>query len=183
MVRGVVWSPDGQQIVSTSEDGTVKFWDSSNGTQIGQPCIGHTYYINSLAISLDGFFIATASLDNTVRLWSTKSHKQIGQALEHTTRVSRVAISPNGELLASGDCDGNLQLWSIKNTLSAAFGKDSSYDIYFAHRSKMKLGRKLYAEALLDAEKVQTTSVIFFGICDDVRRLLSSALHLISGTN
>jgi tetratricopeptide (TPR) repeat protein len=154
MVRGVVWSPDSQQIVSTSEDGTVKFWDSSNGTQIGQPCIGHTYYINSLAISLDGFFIATASLDNTVRLWSTKSHKQIGQALEHTTRVSRVAISPNGELLASGDCDGNIQLWFIENTLSAAFGRDSSYDIYFAHRSKMKLGRKLYAEALSDAEKV-----------------------------
>ncbi|KAG2341450.1 WD40 repeat-like protein [Suillus weaverae] len=137
-VQSVVWSPDGQQIVSASHDKTIKFWDLSNGTQIGQPCTGHTDYIKSLAISSDGSFIATASDDNT--------------ALEHTARVRYVAISPSGELLVSGD--GNVQLWSIENTLSAAFGMDSSHDFYFSHRSKVKLGQKLYAEALSDAEKV-----------------------------
>jgi WD40 repeat protein len=150
-VRSVVWTPDGQQLVSASADTTVKFWDSSNGDQIGQPCTGHTSYIRSLAISSDGSFIATASYDMTVRLWSTESYRQIGHPLEHTARVYCVAISLSGELLASGDCDGNLQLWSIENTLSATLGMDSSY---FAHRSKVKLGQNLYAEALSDANKV-----------------------------
>ncbi|KAG1821948.1 WD40-repeat-containing domain protein [Suillus subaureus] len=150
-VQSVVWSPDGQQIVSASYDRTIKFWDSSTRTQIGQPCTGHTSYVHSLAISSDGFFIATASSDNTVRLWNTKPHQQIGQALEHTKRVYCVAISPNGDLLASGDNDGSLQLWSIENTLSAAFEMGSSY---FMRRSKVKLGLKLYVEALSDAEKV-----------------------------
>jgi WD40 repeat protein len=160
-VRGIVWSPDGQQIVSASEDKTIKFWDSSNGFLIGRPCIDvHTDVIYSLAISSDGSFIASASHDKTVRLWSTKSQQQIGHALEHTERVRSVAISPNGELLVSEDFDGNFQLWPVENILSAAFGMDSSYDFYFAHRSKVKLGQDLYVEALADAEKVQMISAI-----------------------
>jgi WD40 repeat protein len=151
LVNAVVWTPDSQQLVSASDNTTIEFWDSSNGTQIGQPCTGHTDKICSLTISSDGSFIATASFDKTVRLWSTKSHQQIGQALEHITRVLCVAISPNGELLASGDNAGNLHIWSIESTLSGVFGMDSSY---FAHRSKVELSQKLYAETLSDADKV-----------------------------
>ncbi|KAG1823960.1 WD40-repeat-containing domain protein [Suillus subaureus] len=152
-VQSIVWLPGGQQIVSASYDETVKFWDSSNGTQIGQPCTGHTFY-PSLAISSDGLFIATASDNNTIQLWSTKLHKQIGQPLKHTVDVCCVAISPNGELLVSGDIDGNLQLWSVENTLSATLGMDSSYESFLAHRSKVKLGQNLYMDALSDADKV-----------------------------
>ncbi|KAG0704011.1 WD40-repeat-containing domain protein [Suillus ampliporus] len=153
-VQSVVWSPDGHQLVSASADKTIKFWNSSNGDQIGQPCIGHTGLINSLAISSDGFFIATASYDKTVRLWSTKTHQEIGSALQHTSRVFCVAISPNGELLVSGDGEGKVLVWSIENALSPAFGSDPSYNSFFVHRSKVKLERNLYPEALSDAEKV-----------------------------
>ncbi|KAG2346375.1 hypothetical protein BDR05DRAFT_878063, partial [Suillus weaverae] len=73
------WSPDGQQIVSAPYGQPVKFWNSStNGDQVGQPCTGHSSYINSLAISSDGCLIATASDDGTMRLWSTETHQQIG---------------------------------------------------------------------------------------------------------
>ncbi|KAG2353418.1 WD40-repeat-containing domain protein [Suillus spraguei] len=150
-IRNIVWTPDGRQLISASDDKKIKFWDSSNGKQIGQPCTDHTFYVSSLAISSDGFFIASASFDCTVRLWNKKSHEKIGQALKHTTCVSSVVISPNGELLVSGDYDGNVHLWSIKNTISAEFSMDASY---FAHRGKAKLGQNLYAEALLDADKV-----------------------------
>jgi len=119
LIRSVVWSPDGQQLVSatsSSEDKTVKFWDSSNGDQIGQLCTGHTRWINWLSISPDGSVMATASSDSTVRLWSNKTHQQIGEA-QHTDMVYCVAISPNGELLVSGDRQGNVWLWSINNIL------------------------------------------------------------------
>ena len=116
-VASVVWSPDGQQLLSASYDKTAKFWDSSTGLQIGQPCTGHTRNIFHVAISVDGSFIATASHDKTVRLWSTETHKQIGRALEHSDRVVCLAISPNGALLINGGEDGKVRLWSIKNTI------------------------------------------------------------------
>jgi WD40 repeat protein len=159
-VTSVVWTPGGTQLISASHDQTIKFWDLSKRTDINPPCTGHTHEINSLAISSDAPFITTISSDKTVRLWNTESHKQIGQPLQHTTHVFSVAISPNGELLLSGDYDGNIQLWSIENILSAILETDSSYYLYLAHRSKVKLGQNLYAEALSDAEKVWTISVV-----------------------
>jgi len=159
-VKSVVWTPDGKQLISASQDQTIKFWNSSKGTPIGQPCTGHTHDVDSLAISSDASFIATVSFDKTVRLWNTESHKQIGRRLKHTTHVSSVAISPNGELLVIGDYDGNILLWSIEKILSATLETDSSYYLYFAHHSKVKLGQNLYEEAFSYAEKVRTISVI-----------------------
>ncbi|KAG2744855.1 WD40 repeat-like protein [Suillus brevipes Sb2] len=104
-------------LVSGSSDNTAKFWNPSNGEQIGQPCIGHTRWITCLAISSDSSFIATASDDITVSLWCTRIHKQIGYALQHAKKVHSVAISPNAELLVSGADDGNLQLWSVRDIL------------------------------------------------------------------
>jgi WD40 repeat protein len=112
-----VWSPDGQQLVSASDDKKVNFWDAHTGHQIGQPCTGHTGWIYSLAISPGGSFIATASDDKTVRLWSTETYQQIAQEVEHTDCVRCVAISPNGALLASGSLDWGVSLWSIETLL------------------------------------------------------------------
>jgi len=123
-VYGIEWSRDGQQLISASNDNTVRFWNSSTGCQVGQPCTGHTHWICSLAIASDGSFIATASYDKTVRVWSTKTHQQIGQPLEHSNAVQCVAISTNGGLLASGAWDGNLYLWSIGNTLQRQDGQE-----------------------------------------------------------
>jgi WD40 repeat protein len=116
-VCGILWSPGGQQLISASHDKTVKFWNSSTGCQIGQPCTGHTDRIRSLAIASDGSFIATASNDKTMRLWSTKTYQQIGQSLEYSSIVECVAMSTGGALLASGGLDGRLCLWSIRNIL------------------------------------------------------------------
>ncbi|KAG1897950.1 uncharacterized protein F5891DRAFT_956243 [Suillus fuscotomentosus] len=147
-VRGIVWSPNGQQLVSISHN-KLQFWNSSNGHQIGQAS-GRKRY-NSLAISSDGSFIATASNDKTVRLWCTKTHQQIGEALDHTVVATCVAISPDAELLVNGGKDGKVQVRLVENVLSTAMQLDSSYDSYFAHWA---LGRNLYRRPLSDAEKV-----------------------------
>ncbi|OJA15422.1 hypothetical protein AZE42_10111 [Rhizopogon vesiculosus] len=127
-VESVVWSPDGQQLVSASCK-TVKFWDTSTGQQIGQPCTGHTAWIRSIAISSDGSFIATASDDRTVRLWSTDTHQQIEQALEISDEVCCVAISPNGALLASDGPGYDVYLWSIADMLKLHHGHESHKEL------------------------------------------------------
>jgi WD40 repeat protein len=124
VIRGIGWSPDSQQLISAARDKTIKFWNSSTGRQIGQPCIGHADSIYSLAIASDGSFIATASEDKTVRLWSTKTYQQIGQPLEHPNAVLCAAISTNGALLASGTWNKSLYLWSIGNMLQQQDGQE-----------------------------------------------------------
>ncbi|KAG2051990.1 WD40 repeat-like protein, partial [Suillus hirtellus] len=70
-IRSVVWSPDGQQLLFTSNNANDIFWHSSHGYWIDHPCTGHSdtiYY--SLAISSDSTFIITASADNIIRMWN-----------------------------------------------------------------------------------------------------------------
>ena len=65
------FSPDGQQIVSGSHDGTVRIWDAVTGESV-QTLEGHTSYVNSAQFSPDGRQIVSGSGDSTVRVWDAK---------------------------------------------------------------------------------------------------------------
>jgi hypothetical protein len=55
--------------------------------------------------------------------------------------------------MAASDYDQAIELYS------AAMSLDALCDSLFAHRSRAKLGRQLYVDALHDAEKVCTTFI------------------------
>ncbi|WP_235880456.1 WD40 repeat domain-containing protein [Polyangium aurulentum] len=69
IVFSAAWSPDGQRIVTTSEDRTVRVW-KADGT--GEPLVlrGHQGVVVSAAWSPDGQRIVTASEDKTARVWT-----------------------------------------------------------------------------------------------------------------
>ncbi|KIO01524.1 hypothetical protein M404DRAFT_149834, partial [Pisolithus tinctorius Marx 270] len=81
-VTSVAFSPDGNRIVTGSEDNTVRVWDAKSGDQIGNPLEGHTWGVTSVAFSPDGNRIVSGSQDNTVRVWDAKSGDQIGSPLK-----------------------------------------------------------------------------------------------------
>lgn len=67
-VNSVAFSPDGQRIVSGSNDKTVRLWDV-NGQPIGQPFVGHEDWVRSVAFSPDSQRIVSGSDDETIRIW------------------------------------------------------------------------------------------------------------------
>ncbi|MDZ4873908.1 MAG: Tol-Pal system protein TolB [Chroococcidiopsis cubana SAG 39.79] len=141
--QGAVWvaafSPDGQYIVSASDDGTVRLWDKQ-GNPIGQPFRGHKGFVHSVAFSPDGQYIVSGGGDNTVRLWD-KQGNLIGQPFRgHRGKVLSVAFSPNGQYIASGGDDSTIGLWDLQGNLigqpfqghqgevwSVAFSPDGQY--------------------------------------------------------
>ena len=67
-VRSVAFRPDGQILVSSSADGTIKLWDVATGEDL-RTLTGHTYDIRSVAFSPDGLTLASGSYDKTIKLW------------------------------------------------------------------------------------------------------------------
>ena len=70
VIYGVAITPDGKNIVSCSEDQTIKIWNLKTG-ELEKTLIGHTGVVRAIAISSDGQNIVSGSYDRTIRIFKT----------------------------------------------------------------------------------------------------------------
>ncbi|KAF7364352.1 WD40 repeat-like protein [Mycena sanguinolenta] len=107
----VVFSPDGQQIISGSYDHGVRVWDAT-GTQPAQVLEGHTDRVLSVAVSPHGKRIASAGADNTVRVWNPETGTAVGEPFRgHNEPISSISFSVDGTRIVSGSDDKTLRIW------------------------------------------------------------------------
>jgi WD40 repeat protein len=126
------------QLVSASNDATVRIWDLRKRQQIDP--FPHDAFVWSLAVSPDGQYLATgdtrgivqmwdvakrelrwkeplrlalASYDDTVRLWDVNSERMLHSFTGHTADVWWVSFDHRDERLASAGADGAINVWSV----------------------------------------------------------------------
>ncbi|PLB47835.1 WD40 repeat-like protein, partial [Aspergillus steynii IBT 23096] len=61
------FSPDGQRIVSRSNNSTIKLWDAQTGIEL-RNLEGHSDAVNSVAFSPDSQKIISGSYNSTIKL-------------------------------------------------------------------------------------------------------------------
>ncbi|MCY7276847.1 MAG: AAA-like domain-containing protein [Phormidesmis sp. CAN_BIN44] len=135
-VNSVSFSPDGQTIVSGSDDKTIKLW-SRDGTEL-KTLSRHHDIVTSVSFSPDGQTIASGSNDKTIKLW-TRSGNEPKTLTGHTSAVTSVSFSPDGQMIASASEDGTIKLWSRDgkaiNTLTGH--SDKVYSLSFSPDSRL----------------------------------------------
>jgi WD40 repeat protein len=88
-VNGVVYSPRGQYIITTSTDDTMRVWNSATG-QLLQ--VDHDLsYPGAPSVSPDGAFVAESNNDNQVRVWAICPECQDPKGLLKASRSSVVS--------------------------------------------------------------------------------------------
>lgn len=110
-VKALAFTPEGQTLASGSDDGTIRLWETSTGTEILklQPA-GKT---SALAFSMDGKILASVSSSIQIQLWDTATGKQLTPLKGQNGFVNVLAFSANSKILASGSRDGTVRLWDI----------------------------------------------------------------------
>ena len=93
--------PMGAQVLSGSEDKTVKLWDAASG-ELLRTFEGHSDAVTSVAFSPDGRQVLSGSHDNTVKLWDAASGQLVRTFEGHSDTVNSVAFSPDGASVLSG---------------------------------------------------------------------------------
>jgi WD40 repeat protein len=108
-VRFVAITPDGQTLVSGSDDRTIKLWDLK-APRLISTLIGHSTWPNCVAISPDGQTFVSGE-HKTIKIWQLNTGREISSFTGHSDWVNCVAFSPDGKILASGSADNTIKIW------------------------------------------------------------------------
>jgi WD40 repeat protein len=107
-VNAAAYSPDGRTIVTGSDDGTARTWDSATGIDLAM--FRENSPVRSVAYSSDGKQIATGAQDGTVDVWSVVNRSKMVER-RSSAPVNSVAFSPDGARIVSAHNDGTLHVW------------------------------------------------------------------------
>jgi serine/threonine protein kinase len=111
-VRCLTFTPDGQRLITGSDDQTIRVWNVDTGQQLLN-LTGHTSTIKSLVVKSDGSMLVSGSDDQTIKLWNLGSGQELGTLKGHTSYLNAVVISPDGRLLASASADQTVRIWDL----------------------------------------------------------------------
>ncbi|HXY37143.1 MAG TPA: protein kinase, partial [Planctomycetaceae bacterium] len=109
-VTSTSFSADGKRVVSSSEDGTVKVWETASGRLLAT-IDGQHGPVFSAAFSPDGKQIVSGSFGNTLSVWDLSNGRELLARTVHTRAVSSVAFGPDGKRIVSGSWDKTLKIW------------------------------------------------------------------------
>jgi len=121
-INTVQWYPDGQAILTGSDDGSIRLFDMRSYRQLNQYIDNdnkstHSQEtlsgVTSVDISTTGKYIFGAYDNGSVYVWNAfgSDIKPIGQ-MNHTNRVSSLAVSYDGYGIATGCWDFNLRIYA-----------------------------------------------------------------------
>ncbi|KAI0090929.1 WD40-repeat-containing domain protein [Irpex rosettiformis] len=105
-------SVDGTQLVSGSDDGSIRVWDIESGELTYMPATKHDSPVSSLVLTSDGKRVISGGRDSSVKLWNLDDHSEetLGQ---HEAPVLSIAISRDDAMIATGSEDGAVKIWHL----------------------------------------------------------------------
>jgi len=101
-----------KRLVSTSYDGTVRFWALGKAPRL-RATGRHGDRVLCLALTADGRRAFSGGEDNVVRQWDVARGAEVARFEGHHDRINALAVSADGRLLASASEDGTLRLWDV----------------------------------------------------------------------
>lgn len=123
-VGSVVFSPDGQMLVSGGRDATIRVWSMKTKKAVQVLELAPTTRVFEVAFSPDGAFFAAVMFSvETGKCWSAiwnAATFELSRELKgHSNIIWSVAFSPDSRLLATSSADNSIRIWSLATKAKA----------------------------------------------------------------
>jgi WD40 repeat protein len=112
-VNAIAFSPDGNTLVTGSDDSTARVWGVGSGDVLLK-LTGHTGWVLGVAINGSGL-VATTDSEGRVALWDTVNRKLLRVFQAHRAWIRTVAFSDDGNKLVTGSDDTSAKIWEVSS--------------------------------------------------------------------
>lgn len=112
-VAAIAFTPDGKHIVSGSNDGSIKLWDSRTGREEGM--LAEDAPISDLAVFPDNDRVVCSFDLGGLRVWRLGRRKRERSLCRRCYKVSSLAVDGRGECVGFGSHDGAVRVWHLNS--------------------------------------------------------------------
>ena len=118
----LTFSRDGRWLIGghgdiTHVDDAVKVWRLSDGKLIHN-LLGHSHWVNSVALTSDDETIISGSLDGKIYWWQLATGTKLPQWINNQSPVNAIALTKDDQRLVTGGNDALIRIWQPENGLS-----------------------------------------------------------------
>ncbi|KAG2120393.1 hypothetical protein DEU56DRAFT_984449 [Suillus clintonianus] len=158
-ISSISYFPDGQRMISGTENGTTRQWDLKAGREIEEARDVWKKEVWAVAVSRDGRWVVTAGGDDdTGELKACEVETGIVKEFKgHSERIYCIDISADG-LLASGALDRTVRIWNLDTgkLVAGPFKRDDSVSAVRFSTDSKKLAINSWVGKCLEIWDVQT---------------------------
>ncbi len=139
-------SPDQQQLLTASWDGSIRLWNIGTGLMTGK-FLDHRGAVHVAIFSPDGRYIYSGGADRTIRVWDRTTGKVIKTLEGHKAEVTSLLFSPDSKMLISHSVDGSTKFWELNS------GREFFEHIHFGENEWMVKNPEGYFNGTQDARQ------------------------------
>lgn len=112
-ISSIAISPDGQTLVGSNFQGTIKLWNLHTGKLLRSLSKEHSNFVYAIAIDPDGQTLVSGGLGRRIKFWNLHSGEELHTLEGNSSSIDFLAISQDGQTLVSASEDGTIEVWHL----------------------------------------------------------------------
>ena len=114
-LRMARFNPDGNLLVTASNDGTARVWDTTSRKEVAV-LKAHEGAVTTARFSFDGKMVVTTGADGTIVVWDTTNWKQSGETMMLPGEIHSAVVGPyNQYVVATSELSAGIRVFEISS--------------------------------------------------------------------